>query len=76
MLDLVSMVKDILEINYSISEEIESAVESMTEAAVDRWMRTHDFSGMVRDAVEMHLDENEIHDAVVEAIEDFVSDAI
>lgn len=71
MLDLVSMVKDILEINYSITEEIETAVEGMTEAAVDRWMRTHDFSGMVRDAVEMKLDENEIHDAVVAAIEDF-----
>lgn len=76
MLDLESLVKDILETNYSIEEKIESAAEQKVTEAVERWMRNHNFDTWVEEAVELKLDTESVGDAIEFAIEEFVEDAL
>lgn len=77
MIDITSKIADILEMNYSIEEKIEDAVDMKLQSAVDEYLQYHrSLDDMVMEQVDQSLGLDEIEEMIESAIEGFVQDAL
>lgn len=77
MIDITSRITDILEMNYSIKEKIEDAVDMKLQSAVDEYLQYHrSLDDMVMKQVDQSLWLDDIEEMIESAIEGFVQDAL
>lgn len=76
MLDLESKVMDLLKTEYGIEERIEAALDAEIARQVMLWISRHNLVSEINDAIELALCDSNITDAIKQAIESFVEDAV
>ena len=76
MIDLESMVKDILETEYGIEERIKEEFSTEIGTLVRSWMDRHNFNSTISDYITLAIDDSRIDEAIESAVEEFVDDAI